>query len=888
MSATPAALGSDPLLDADTLQRKLAGEARPAAALKRLLKQGDADLRRRFEAGEPVTGLVRGRAALVDAILTQVFRLHFNAFKSGLTLVAVGGYGRGELHPSSDVDILLLVSETAGGKHGEALAAFIASLWDLGLEVGHSVRTVAECVYQSGKDIAVATSLMEARRVAGDEALFQDLRAATGADRLWPSQAFFAAKLREQQERHAKYHDTAYKLEPNVKESPGGLRDIQTVGWVAKRHFGAETLHGLVDHGFLTEDEYQRLQAGQEHLWRLRFALHLLHGRREDRLLFDGQIKLSRLAGFEDAPHNLGVEQFMQQYYRAVLEISRLNEMLLQLFDEAILNPSRSEPVPLSPDFADQNGFLSARTPDLFERKPGALLDIFHVLEQHPRLKGVSAETIRQLRRNLDRIDEDFRTDLAHRETFMDILREPQGVTHELRRMNRYGVLGRYLPAFGAVAGRMQYDLFHAYTVDEHTLFVVSNLRRFALSRYDQEFPLCSRIMQALPKPEVAYLAGLFHDIAKGRGGDHSELGALEAEQFCIEHGLSRYDARLCAWLVQHHLALSITAQKKDISDPEVIQAFAASVGDQLHLDYLYVLTVADVRATNPELWNSWKAGLFSELYQRASLAFRRGNESPLDKEQLIDETQAHALDLLKTRGLETGAVRAVWESLSEEYFLRHNADEIAWHTANLASRLEGDAPLVFLRPDTERGGTAVCIYSRHDDFIFGRVTAVLSQLGLTVLDARIVPVGADASLDTYVVLEDTGIPLSDPERLAEIEQVLMQETRRRNASPIAVTRRAPRQVRMFTTTTHIQFSPDPRNHRTVLEITAGDRPGLLSQIGQALKACGVRLQNAKITTVGERAEDVFFVTDAAFGPLDSKACETLSTALLARIGEID
>ncbi|HEX4299804.1 MAG TPA: [protein-PII] uridylyltransferase [Gammaproteobacteria bacterium] len=886
MSATPAAAKLDPLFDAELLQRDLAGELHPAAALKRLLKRGDAELRRRFEAGEAVATLVRGRAALVDAILAHSFRLHSEASRPGIALVAVGGYGRGELHPCSDVDILLLVSNSKAPARDEAIGTFITALWDLGLEVGHSVRTVDECVEQARTDVGVATSLMEARKLLGDETLYQRLRAATGPEQLWPSQEFFAAKLKEQQQRHAKYHDTAYKLEPNVKESPGGLRDIQTVGWVAKRHFGADTLHGLVDHGFLTEDEYQRLQAGQEHLWRLRFALHLLHGRREDRLLFDGQIKLARLAGFEDAPHNLGVEQFMQQYYRVALEISRLNEMLLQLFDEAILNPRQGEAVPLSADFADQGGFLAARSADLFERKPAALLGIFHVLEQHPRLRGVSAETIRQLRRSLDRIDEGFRADPAHRDAFMDILKEPQGVTHELRRMNRYGVLGRYLPAFGAVAGRMQYDLFHAYTVDEHTLFVVSNLRRFALARYDQEFPLCSRIMQALPKPEVAYLAGLFHDIAKGRGGDHSELGAVEAEQFCLEHGLSRYEARLCAWLVQRHLLLSITAQKRDISDPDVIQAFAAQVGDQMHLDYLYVLTVADVRATNPELWNSWKAGLFSELYQRASGALRRGTETPLDKEELIGETQRQAQDVLKTRGLETGAVRAVWQSLSEEYFLRHSADEIAWHTANLASRLQGDTPLVFLRPHTERGGTAVCVYSRHDDFIFGRVTAVLSQLGLTVLDARIVPVGSDASLDTYVVLEDTGAPIEDPERLSEIEQVLLRETGRRNASPIAVTRRAPRQVRMFTTATDIQFSQDPRNRRTVLEITAGDRPGLLSQIGQALKACGLRLQNAKITTVGERAEDVFFVTDAAHGPLDAGACETLRGALLARIGE--
>ena len=883
----PAATGTAPLYDSEALERSLKGGARPLPALKRTLQQADAELKRRFEQGAPVESLVRERADLVDALLKKVFALHLAGLESELALVPVGGYGRGELHPWSDIDILLLVRQESGGAQRERIAAFITILWDIGLEVGHSVRTLAECVSHAREDITVATSLMEARLLAGDRALFLALMDATGPASIWPSQEFFAAKRREQQERHAKYHDTAYRLEPNVKESPGGLRDIQTVGWVAKRHFGAGTLHGLVEHGFLTEEEYSSLTAAQNYLWKLRYGLHLLNGRREDRLLFDAQIKLSRQAGFKDAPNNLGVEQFMQQYYRTVMQVSRLNEMLLQLFDEAILNPDSSEAVPLTADFADRGGFLTVRTPELFERKPGALLELFHVLEQHPRLKGVSAETIRRVRLALPVIDEAFRADPGNRALFMDILREPQGVTHELRRMNRYGVLGRYLPAFGAVVGRMQYDLFHAYTVDEHTLFVVSNLRRFALARYDHEFPLCSRIMQGLPKPEVAYLAGLFHDIAKGRGGDHSELGAVEAEQFCLDHGLTRYEARLTAWLVQNHLLLSITAQKKDISDPEVIQAFAAQVGDPVHLDYLYVLTVADVRATNPDLWNSWKAGLFTDLYHSANLALRRGAEAPLDKDELIAETQAKARALLAEHGLDTEATAGVWRQLSEEYFLRHSPDEIAWHTQNLAARLQGDVPLVFLRRQTERGGTAICVYSRHDDFIFGRVTAVLSQLGLTILDAGIVPVGEDASLDTYAVLEDTGAPIEDPERLSEIERVLVREINRRNASPIAVTRRAPRQVRMFTTPTRITFSDDPRNGRTVLEIAAGDRPGLLSQIGQALKACGLRLQNAKITTVGERAEDVFFITDAAHHPLDDPAArERLRDALLSRIGE--
>lgn len=887
MSTPTTTPSSSPLFDPAALQHSLEQGGRPQFVLKRSLQQGDAELRRRFEAGVAVESLVAERAALVDGLLQEAFRLHLTGLESELALVAVGGYGRGELHPCSDIDILVLVKDQDGGSHRDRLAAFVTALWDLGLEVGHSVRTLEECVSHACADITVATSLMEARLVRGSEALFRRLLQSTGPSALWPSRDFFAAKWREQQDRHAKYHDTAYRLEPNVKEGPGGLRDIQMIGWVAKRHFGTGTLHGLVDHGFLTEEEYLSLHAAQSSLWKVRYALHLLYGRREDRLLFDAQIKLAHQEGFQDAPNNLGVEQFMQQYYRTVLQVSRLNEMLLQLFDEAILRPDHREAVPLGTDFADQGGFLTARRPDLFERKPAALLEMFHVLEQHPRLKGVSAETIRHVRLALNSIDEGFRSNPIHRKLFMDILREPQGVTHELRRMNRYGVLGRYLPAFGAVVGRMQYDLFHAYTVDEHTLFVVSNLRRFALSRYDHEFPLCSRIMQALPKPEVAYLAGLFHDIAKGRGGDHSELGGIEAEQFCLEHGLSRYEARLTAWLVQNHLLLSITAQKKDIGDPEVIQTFAALVGDSVHLDYLYVLTVADVRATNPDLWNSWKAGLFTELYQSASLALRRGTESPLDKDELVRETQAGARKLLIDQGVDLGSIDAVWQQLSEEYFLRHNADEIAWQTSGLAARMESGVPLVFLRQQTQRGSTAICVYSKHDDFIFGRVTAVLSQLGLTILDAGIVPVGEDASLDTYAVLEDTGATIDDPDRLAEIERVLVREINRRNASPIAVTRRAPRQVRMFTTRTEIHFSDDLRNGRTVLEITAGDRPGLLSQIGQALEACGLKLQNAKVTTAGERAEDVFFITDAAGHPMtDPNAREQLRSALLSRIGE--
>lgn len=862
--------------------------SRSLTALRDALRETDARLRQQFNAGAPVEQLVQERAESVDASVQRAFHLYLSAFSSELTLAAVGGYGRYELHPYSDVDLLILLRHPGQNAEQHAIGEFIAALWDIGLQASHSVRTAEQCSEQARADVSVATNLMEARHLAGASDLFAQLQQRMASNQIWPAKEFFQAKQREQQLRHAKYHDTAYRLEPNVKESPGGLRDIQMIAWVAQRQFHTARLNELVTRGFLTQDEYLALKQGRRFLWRVRFALHLLYGRCEDRLLFDAQPRLAQQFGYRDTPANLAVEQFMQAYYRTIKELALLNEMLLQSLEQAILDESLLPATPLSDKFEERGGFLRLRDLGLFARRPAALLDIFHVLQQHPRLKGVGAETVRQLRANLDRIDDSFLAAPEHRVLFMQILREPQGVTHELRRMNRYGVLGRYLPAFGQIVGRMQYDLFHAYTVDEHILFVISNLRRFALSRYDHEFPLCSQIMQSLTKPELAYLAALFHDIAKGRGGDHSQLGAQEAENFCLDHGLSRYDARLVAWLVEHHLLLSLTAQKKDISDPRVVHAFARAVGDQLHLDYLYVLTVADVCGTNPDLWNSWKASLFIELYREASRMLRHGLENPPDKDDLIRDTQSQALTLLREQALEPEAAREIWMAFSEEYFLSHAPDEIAWQTIGLRGRLSDDTPRVLLRQRTARGGTAVSVYSGPDPFIFARITATLAELGLTVLDARLVPMAGGRRLDTYVVLEDDRQPIVEPERLAEITQAVQREANRQQLPPRVVTRRAPRQVRLFTTPSEVEFAADASGRRTVLEIRAGDRPGLLSLIGRALAQCDIRLWNAKITTVGERAEDVFFITDAANRPLDdTAACEQLRNILLAHLSEV-
>jgi [protein-PII] uridylyltransferase len=567
------------------------------------------------------------------------------------------------------------------------------------------------------------------------------------------------------------------------------------------------------------------------------------------------------------------------------MDLSRLNEMLLQLFEEEILMDPHASPTPINERFQVKNGFLQTLNDQVFTQDPSALLELFLLLQQHNDIRGVSAHTVGLIKRDLYLIDEEFRQNPRNHRLFLSILRAPAGVTHELRRMNRYGVLGLYIPSFGRVVGRMQYDLFHAYTVDEHTLFVVNNLRRFALSRFDHEFPHCSPLMQSFDKPEIVYLAGLFHDIAKGRGGDHSELGAVDAESFCLEHGLSQYDARTVAWLVRHHLTLSMTAQKKDISDPAVINSFATLVGDHIHLDYLYVLTVADVRGTNPKLWNSWKATLFRDLYLQTARALRRGLENPIDREQLISETQESARQLLHDAGTPDDAVDEVWKLFTEEYFLRYRSEEIAWHTQILAdSDTESAYGLVDVRKQADGDGLEAVFYTPRSKGTFAHATAMLDELGTTIVDARIVPIANEFSLDTYIFMELDHRTEIDDARLNKIRRTLTRILSTDDKGAVKVTRRAPRQVRMFPTKTVINFDNDISNKRTIMELAAGDRPGLLSTVGQTFIEFGINIETAKILTIGERAEDVFYVVDEDNKRLTDEVCDSLRERLMERL----
>ena len=882
--------------------RKVRGRLRvagkpPVPVFKETLAWGKERLYGLFHDGAPADVLVRARAKLIDELLREAWERHLGKDAPGLALLAVGGYGRGELLPHSDIDLLLLHEPQALEGYKAQLEPFFAFLWDIGLEVGSSVRTVADCAGIAAEDLTVITNLLESRLLTGDHRLADELAERIAPDHLWPVASFFHAKLEEQRRRHAKYDDTGYKLEPNVKESPGGLRDIHTIAWVAKRHFGATSLTELRDVGFLTKQECDELFAGQDFLWRVRFALHMVTGRHEDRLLFDHQVRIASLFGYVDLPpeeggrtDNRAVEQFMQLYYRTIKSLSCLNDMLLQLFEEAILG-KHDDPVEvnvLNARFQLRGSVIEARDDQVFKAQPWALIEIFHLMQTHPEVESVRAETLRMIRRDLRLLDDTVRQDRRAKGLFIDLFRVGDGLTHGLRRMNRYGVLGRYLPAFGKIVGHMQYDLFHTLTVDEHILYVVRNARRMAMPRFRHELPFASEVLERLAKPELLYLAAFHHDLAKGRGGDHSELGAVDAERFCLDHGLSHADADIVAWLVQNHLLMSLTAQKQDVQDPQVIASFTEKVQTRERLDYLYLLTVADIRGTNPKLWNGWRDSLLKDLYRATSRALQSGIGSVYTLEERAGMHRAQALARLAQHGIEDDIAKAVWARFDTDYFLRHTPDELAWHLPEILRA--GETPTVVARNFEDRG-TTVFLYCRDRDHLFGLSTGVLARLGLNILDARLHTTADGYVLDSYVVLEADGSPITSAHRHAEIAERLIKVIADPAVTVIDVNRRLPAKLKHFNTPTRVHVSQDAARNRTVLELVAADQPGLLSMIGRVFHKRGILLDAAKIATIGERAEDVFYLTDRAHQAItDEAALEELREVLirtLDRPGEV-
>ncbi len=849
---------------------------------KQLIKQKYIILQQKFDPHITVADLLKEKSDFIDEILSSIW-LHFlDGQADNLCLIAVGGYGRRELFPHSDIDIVIILDTSNLSIYQERLTNFTTFLWDIGLKPGQSVGTVEEFVASAIKDQTVMTNIMENRLIFGSAVLYQKLRGEITPDKIWPSGQFFAVKMWEQLLRHAKYHDTAYNLEPNIKEGPGGLRDLQVITWVFKRHYNSETLRELIKYGFLPESEYNQLFSALHVLWRIRYALHLLTNSSEDRLIFDYQRDLARQFGFskENQQYNEDVEQFMQFYFKTILELQHLNEMLLQLFQERFVATEFSkETEPLDDNFTIINNYLEAKDEGVFERQPLALFKIFLILQKNPTLKGIRATTIRLIRKSLHLIDDNFRLNNTANHLFIEIFRQPHGLTTQLRRMNRYGVLSAYLSSFANIVARMQYDLFHIYTVDEHTLFVIRNLRRFALEKHQDELPFCSEIFALINKPEILYISALFHDIAKGRNGDHSTLGEEIAKDFCRQHGFSSQDIKLITWLVRNHLLMSTTAQRMDISDPDVIQKFAQQVGSIEYLNHLYLLTVADIRATNPGLWNAWKDSLLKELYKTTRNTLRRELQNPLTQVDRIKENKKEAEDELRKLGFSDAALEKVWQHVNDDYFLRYSTDEIVWQASAIASADDNDLPVVILRPQTRRGNAEVFVYAKNVETLFSISTATLDQLGLSILDARIMTTNDNYVLDsfnTFQVLEQTGQPVSEEYRITHICNTLRNNLLHQQVKDHINIHRMSRQAKYFPIPTDIQFHIDLQNNQTILELISTDRPGLLSQVGQVFNNQGINLHSARITTIGSRVEDMFYITDLQLQPLTDPSKQEL------------
>ena len=836
------------------------------AAFRARIVSGQAALEAAYRANRDGIAMLRGRSELLDEVLNEIWTTL--TLPAEIALVAVGGYGAEKMFPYSDVDLLILCDDQTTSTTQGSIETLIGLLWDIGLDLGHSVRTTQECLDTAKNDITVQTALLEARLITGNEKIFREFQQKFRA-RLDPA-SFLTAKRLEQAARYAKYNETAFSLEPNCKESPGGLRDIQVIRWVTLAAglggLGSDW-QALVQAKLIDSLEALQLEQVETRLIELRIELHLLVGRREERLLFDHQEQLARAFKIEAQGNRRASEILMQRYYRNAKRVTQLNVLLLSSIAEW-LQPDQHPPALLiDENFQTLRSLLDIRDEAVFQNSPITILECFRLLMARGDLKGLTPRTQRAMWRARGRIDEAFRDKPEHRALFLDLFKQKH-LIRVLRQMNQYGILGRYLPAFGRIVGQMQHDLFHVYTVDQHILQVMRNLRRFAMLEFAHEYPFCSALMTGFERPWVLYLAALFHDIAKGRGGDHSKLGMDDAREFCQGHDISQDDTELIVFLVEQHLLMSSVAQKQDLSDPDVIAAFCAATGTSRRLTALYLLTVADIRGTSPKVWNAWKGKLLEDLY-RISMRALQG-EAPVHMLG-VPERQEDALRLLRHMGLRPDTERQFWDQLDTGYFMRHDAEEIAWHTKNLYFRMDegaNAAPVVRARVNAHGDGIQVMIYTPDQEQLFTRLCGVFAQLGYTIVDAKIHTARNGYALDSFVLLHpsDNGDDPSYRDLTALLEHELVRQLS--SGAPLRTPPkgRLSRQVKHFPIAPQVHIRADEKGSHFLMSISASDRAGLLYAVARVLAEHHVRLHTARITTLGERVEDIFLISGRSLG----------------------
>ena len=824
--------------------------------------------------------LIENRSDFYDALLIQLWQEMGLSELQGIALIAVGGYGRREMFPLSDLDFLILVKQIPSPEIEEKLTQFIQFLWDCGFEVGHSVRTLEQCESEGKQDITIATNLLEARFLTGNRPHFDALNELVKNANFWSKEDFFNAKVQEQIERYQRYHNTAYNLEPDIKYSPGGLRDLHLLYWVALRHSGALTLEAILQSGFIYPQEYQQLQESRAFLFKVRFALHLILKRYDNRLLFDRQIKVSELLGFR-GEGNQAVEKMMKCFFQALHRISLISNLLIQHYRENVLSSNQDSVIhQLDDDFQLINQCLCLRNSFVFQEKPARILDLFFYLTQYEQA-NIHSDTLRQLQISLDQLPQKLCEIPAAREKFLRLFNQPNAIKRAFILMHQYGVLTAYLPQWQAIEGLMQFDLFHIYTVDEHTLRVMLKLESFLSQESAQKHPIAHRIFSQLSDRTLLYIAVLFHDIAKGRGGDHAELGAVDVADFAQLHGLDRREIDTLVWLVQSHLLMSITAQRRDIHDPEVVMNFAEAVQNQVRLDYLTCLTVADICATNSNLWNSWKRSLFASLYEFTGRQFVQGMKELLDYSEKSAENRKLAQQILTQDYSDIApiSIEQLWERCPEDYFVRNTPKQIAWHTSLLVDFAE--ALLVKISNRFSLGGTEVFIYCQDQPHLFNKVVSTIGAKKFSIHDAQIITTQEGYVFDSFIITELNG-ELVEFDRRRELEQALTVALQSEKLPALSITPN--RQLQHFTVQTDVRFLHENKKEHTEMELVALDKAGLLAQVSQIFTELNLNLLNAKITTVGEKAEDFFILTNQLGQALAREERERLNTVIIQRI----